>query len=166
VARIKLSFLIAVLASYLTGCATTSQMEVSPLTQRVFTYDFQLQGKSKRELFNLGRNHIATTYGDSEKVIRVSDKEEGLILGKALSMWPVLFIECPVEYHIRFAAKEHRARVQYELINKRPAISKCTGWPWLTAAGYEKITNDFKKYAEDFESSLNDKSEAASFTKF
>jgi hypothetical protein len=108
-----------------------------------FTFDYQVPSKSKGELWKSARDYFASAYGDSRSVFRVMDPEDGTIIGKGTASWMLMTNNCLTDYHIRFAAKDNKARLQFEIIRGVPPLSQCTGWPWPTESGYQEIVNSF-----------------------
>lgn len=159
----KLSF-IAVATLGLTACAGLQQADRS--AQRIFTYDFSIPTKSQEQLFNSGRNYLAENYGDSNKVLKVIDKSAGTIIGKGSSSWNIAINKCAQEHHIRFAAKNGKARLQFEIIEGAPSYSACRGWDWPTKSGYKDIVASFNSFSNSFEASLKGSSKSESFADF
>ena len=140
----------------LSGCVPFfPDMTLAPRdAQREFTYDFVVAGKSKSEIWKSARDFFAETYGDSRAVFRVMDEQDGTIIGRGASGWSLFEASsstCVTDYHVRFAAKDNKARLQFEIIEGVPPHSPCTGWPWPTQKGYDAITQSFAGTA----SSLN-----------
>jgi len=154
--RIFLVALVLITAGLLVGCA--GMMPADRNMQKEFTYDFQLPGKTQGDLWRIARDHFAESYGDSRSVFRVVDEKDGTFIGRGLAPWPLAGNVCTTEYHIRFAAKDGKARLQYELIDGVPALSPCTGWPWPSKDGYRQITDAFANNAKTLELVLQGKS--------
>lgn len=139
----------------LSGCAGMIPADRS--AQKEFTFDFTLPGKSQNELWRSARDYFARAYGDSRSVFRVSDEKEGTFIGRGISPWDLASNICTTEYHIRFATKDGKARLQYELIEGVPAFSSCSGWPWPSRSGYKQIVDSFANSAKNLELALQDK---------
>jgi hypothetical protein len=120
-----------------------------------FTFDYQISGGTKNDLWKAARDYFAGAYGDSRSVFRVMDQEDGTIIGKGTASWSLLASQCLTDYHIRFAAKDGKARLQFEIIRGVPALSQCAGWPWPSQSGYDKIVSNFTATSLGLESSLN-----------
>jgi len=148
----KLIVMMAALA-LIVGCA-----ELQPArrdAQQEFTYDYSVPGAGKDALWTRARDYFAGAYGDSKEVMRVMDQSDGVILGKGLAAWGGFGTECHTAYHIRFAAKDQKARLQLELIYGAPPLSKCTGWHWPTEHGYGQIVAQFNNLATALGSALS-----------
>jgi hypothetical protein len=123
---------------FVSGCSTM----VDQNFKHEFTYDYNVPGKTKNELWKSARNFIATTYVDSTKVIRVADEETGTLIGMGVVGWlitPISDHACNYNYSIKFAAKDSKARLQFDLQN---VIGGC-GWDRPSADGYQQIENQF-----------------------
>jgi hypothetical protein len=96
-------------------------MPVSKDAQREFTYDYKIEGQSKDELWQRAKFFFVDSYGDSRAVFRDLDKEEGVIIGRGSTTWSLLGERCSSDYHVRFAAKDYKARLQLEIIDGVPA---------------------------------------------
>lgn len=148
----------------LAGCAGMSPARND--AQSEFTFDYQIQDKSKDELWKSARDYFAGAYGDSRSVFRVMDQDDGTIIGKGSASWMLLTNQCLTDYHIRFAAKDDKARLQFEIIRGAPALSQCQGWAWPTESGYKQIVNSFNAVSAGIESALNGNGDASSFKDF
>lgn len=145
--------LIAALALFgLSGCAGMYPADRN--AQKEFTSDFYVPGKTKIEIWRNARDFFSETYGDSRSVFRVMDEADGTLIGKALVSWSYAGNSCTTEYHIRFAAKDGKARLQLELIYGVPSLSTCSAWPWPSADGYAEIVRSFDRMAENTEVAL------------
>lgn len=152
----------------LAGCAGT-MAELTPAdrnAQKEFTYDFSLPGKSQTVLWRSARDYFAEEYGDSRSVFRVVDEKDGTLIGRGLAPWALAANRCITEYQIRFAAKDGKARLQYELIEGVPALSQCPGWPWPSGNGYKQITDSFANSAKSLELALQGKSSKSKLKDF
>tara|TARA_B110000879_G_scaffold66666_1_gene93390 strand:- start:468 stop:974 length:507 start_codon:yes stop_codon:yes gene_type:complete len=161
-------FVISILVS---ACAT--QMPIEPLpadAKTEFTYDYSIPDTEKATLWKRARDHFAGAYGDSRSVFRVMDESEGTIIGKGVSFWafgnPPYTVPCLTEYHIRFAAKDNKARLQISLINEVPASSRCTGWPLPTKIAYQEIVSSFVDHSNSLETALNGGGDVNDFKNF
>lgn len=149
----SLSLFVALIAMLLaSGCAGV--MPVEQDSQREFTYDYKIEGQSKDELWNRAKFYFIDAYGDSRAVFRDLDKEGGTIIGRGSVTWSLLGEMCGSDYHVRFAAKDYKARLQLEIIEGVPAYSNCRGWPWPSTGGYNKIVKDFEEISIDLGKSL------------
>jgi len=142
----------SVIVLMLTAC--TGLMPVRDDVKSEFTFDYQIPGKTKDELWKSARDFFAGTYGDSRSVFRVMDQVDGTIIGKGTASWALLGNECITDYHVRFAAKDAKARLQFEIIRGVPPLSKCQGWPWPTEDGYNEIVNSCMLVSIGLEASL------------
>jgi hypothetical protein len=142
-----------VFAAMLAGCAGLNPADKN--AQKEFTYDFTVPGKSQSQLWHSARDYFAEAYGDSRSVFRIMDENDGTIIGKGLAPWSLAGNNCQTEYHIRFAAKEGKSRLQFELIEGVPPLSPCGGYPWPSKDGYDQIVASFKKSAQSLEGALN-----------
>lgn len=130
--------LILIAFMFISGCATM----VDQNFKHEFTYDYNVPGKTKAELWKSARNFIAATYGDSTKVIRVADEEAATLIGMGIVGWtidPLGMQSCNYNYSIKFAAKDGKARLQLDLQN---VIGGC-GWDRPSDAGYQQIADQF-----------------------
>lgn len=135
----------------LTGCAS---MKMAPADAPAeFTYDYTLEGKSKDQLYDVAVYYFAEKYNNSGSVVRVSDKENGVIYGKGVSTWNLLGNICSTAHEFRFAAKDGKARLQYELIRGVPSSSAC-GWDWPTESGYQEVVSEFNDFSVGLEKAL------------
>jgi hypothetical protein len=140
----------------MSSCASMTPADTD--AQKEFTFDFSVPGKSQTDLWHNARDFFAEAYGDSRSVFRVMDEKDATIIGKGIALWniglPGAYSKCQTEYHIRFAAKNDKARLQYEIIYGVPALSSCTGWPWPSKDGYAEIVAGFKNSAGKLETAL------------
>jgi len=158
----KIIFIIALTAA---GCAASTPMNRK--AQREFTYDYRVESKTKDELWTAGRNYFAESYGDSRSVFQVSDKEGGIMMGKALASWSITPLNpCQTEYQIKFAAKDGKARLQFEILEKVPSLSECKMWPLPSKKGYAKIVRDFNRIGAAMGVALENSGKDSSFMDF
>ncbi len=141
---------ISIVLALLTGCAGMASRDV----QREFTYDFLLPGKSQNILWQNARDYFAGVYGDSRVVFRVADEKDGVLIGRGFAPWGLVGNICTTEYHIRFVAKDGKARLQYELIEGLLGKGSCPGWPWPSEEGYKEITKSFTDSSKSLEYAL------------
>jgi len=139
---------------FLYGCAEIAPAERD--IQREFTFDFSIPGKKKNELWKSARDFFAESFSDSRSVTRVSDENDGTIIGRALAPWNLAANVCYSEFHIRFAAKDERARLQFELIEAAVPVTGC-GYDWPTRNGYDQIVSLFNSTAVNLKSALSGK---------
>ena len=155
------------------GCVSAPKLtQIKSTDIKPITYDYKIHNTSKDTLFSRARNHFATIYGDSRSVIRVEDKKEGMILGKAAVDWKlktgsslIPHIQCTLNYNVRFMAKENKARLQLELIEGIPSYSECK-WELPTTDGYQEILASFKSISIGVEKSLHGSGSVESFKNF
>ncbi len=155
----------------LTGCATGknySQHEmISESTERVFTYDYSIPKSDKNTLWKRARDYFAATYGDSRAVFRIQDESDGILIGKGIHTW--IFADvllCSNEYHVRFAAKNEKARLQFELIQDVPALSKCLGYPLPSKVAYQDMVKIFSETSSNLEKALTGEEQPNDFKNF
>lgn len=151
----------------LAACSSVTPMDESAPT--TFTYDYKNLDASKSELFNRARNFLATNYGDTNEVLRVVDESEGIIIGRGSSPWTINKLagnQCSTTHNVKFAAKENRARLQFELVSGAPAYSGCPGWDMPTIDGYKEIKTDFDNFSERLEQALKGQGVDSSFSDF
>lgn len=149
----------------LTACSSVTPMDESAPT--TFTYDYKELNATKSEIFNRARNFLATSYGDTNEVLRVVDAEQGIIIGRGSSSWSINKLsadECSTTHNVKFAAKENRARLQFEIVSGAPAYSRCPGWDMPTIDGYQTIKTDFNAFSKRLEQAL--KGESSDFSDF
>lgn len=159
--------IILVIGLSLFGCAKWV-LEPMPMndTVRNFQYDYNVVGVDKKDLFTRGRNHITSLFGDSKSVFRVTDKEEGMIIGKGLVSWifappGLVVITCHTNFELRFKAKNERVRLQLELLRGIPSLSDCKRLP--SKDGYQEITRKFTIISEGIKKALQQKSSLDDF---
>jgi len=148
----------------LAGCAGLAPAEDNAKSE--FTFDYQVPERSKDELWKTARDYFAGAYGDSRSVIRVMDQDDGTIIGKGTASWMLMTNQCLTDYHIRFAAKDGKARLQFEMIRGVPAFSQCKGWPWPTQAGYDAIVAEFQMTSLGLENALKGHGDSAKLKDF
>jgi hypothetical protein len=158
------AFLSVLAVLTISGCASLSPMSES--SPRTFSYNYSNLDKSKDELYEIALSFIATRYGDSNSVLRVTDKEQGLIIGRGSSSWVLSLNSCSAEHQIKFASKDSRARLQFELLEGAPAYSQCPGWKLPTQSGYNEIKSTFQSFSESLEAELRGKGNQAEFMDF
>jgi hypothetical protein len=144
----------ALLVATLCGCVGLTPMRRD--VQREFTFDYSVPSKAQVDIWRAARDFFAEAYGDSRAVFRVMDESDGTIIGRGIEQWNLSWTGnvCSTEYHVRFAAKEGKARLQLELIDGVPAGSECSGWPWPTEQGYSDIVASFNEAAKMLEAAL------------
>jgi len=149
-----------VISLLLIGCANNPNAPDYPISKskvKAQTFTYTELSDNKIELWKKARNYIATVYGDSKAVLRVEDEREGSLIGKGLIRWKifdsVLSPYCYSKYDIRFIAKDHKARLQLELLQGVPATSTCN-WALPSNYGYEQVLNQFSSMSEAIESAL------------
>ncbi len=140
--------------------------------QTEFTYDYQITNTSKNELWKRARDYFAGAYGDSRSVFRVMDEKDGTIIGKGTSSWLLggasnpYSTTCYSDYHIRFAAKDNKARLQLEIINSVPATSSCKGWPLPSKQGYADMRQSFNAINQNLKNALEGKGSSSDLKNF
>jgi len=150
---------------FLSGCSSYNIPKVpipepiSSDTQMVFTYNFDVPSTKKSLLWKRARDYFAGSYGDFRSVFSVMDKEDGTLIGNAVTNWYLFsgtpyVAKCSTKYHVRFVANNNKARLQLEIINGAPATSGC-GWDLPTEKGYKKIVGSFALNAKAVEKALN-----------
>lgn len=164
-------FQVLLLCVLISGCVTNVPTEVLPPDAKTeFTYDYDVPATDKAELWKRARDYFAGVYGDSRSVFRVMDQDDGTIIGKGSAPWqignPPYTVPCSTDYHIRFAAKDNKARLQLSIINGVPATSRCTGWPLPTKVGYQEIVTSFSSLSEALKSALNGNGASNDFKDF
>jgi hypothetical protein len=122
--------LLLMLVSFM-GC---SPYELTPEMKK-FKYNYKIEGKNKKQIWKLARNHFALVYGDFRSVLRVQDEEEGSIIGKGKVKWSFGSESCWHDYNIRFDAEDRKAKLRLNLIE----VGTCR----LTEEGYETIKANF-----------------------
>tara|TARA_B110000259_G_scaffold185302_1_gene234027 strand:+ start:622 stop:1128 length:507 start_codon:yes stop_codon:yes gene_type:complete len=155
----------------ISGCVSGPPLVVlSETAELEFTYDYEMQNTEKSVLWKRARDYFAGAYGDSRAVFRVMDEEEGTIIGKGGASWaissPVVSIVCVTDYHIRFIAKDNKARLQLKIIEGVPAGSVCTGWPLPSQEGYGKVVQSFNSNSEALKNALSGQGATNDFKDF
>lgn len=163
--RIQLKILFLTVLALVTGCSSLGPINSS--VERTFTYDYKVAGKSKSDLYSSAYNFIAMSYNDSNSVLKVSDKEEGLIIGKGMSIWSELGTNRRTPHDFKFLAKEGRARLQITIPGTAQAVYGPTPlWPLPTPGGYRKMVNQFNSFSKSLEGELQGESESSDFSDF
>lgn len=136
------------------GCAGT--MPPYTNSERQITYDFIVEGKSQTELWHLALLFFTENYVDSSLDFSVMNVRNGVLIGRGSVPWKysVYAPICIIEYHIRFAAKDEQARLQFELIEGVPPGSPCTAWPWPTEDGYSQVVSYLNDAAQKLDAAL------------
>ena len=140
------------------GCAAYTPIKET--SQLLFTYDYTIDGKTKLELWQSARDYFKTEYG--KDVVQVADETACTILGNALYEYngdplKITSIPCLSEYHIRFMAKDGKARLQLEIINGKPALSQC-GFNLPPEKAYQDMINYFNGISAELKQALKSKS--------
>jgi len=156
--------LLVLTAALFSGCA--GMMYADKNAQKIFTFDYNIADKSQSVLWKSGRDYFAGIFGDSRAVFKVSDETEGTMIGQGLATWSLASNVCKTSYHIRFAAKDSKARLQLEIIEGVPLGSPCSGYPWPSANGYTEIVDSFNKMALELENALKGKAAESDFKNF
>jgi len=154
--KIGLRIFILYISSLLIGCSGMRMADLS--AQREFTFDFNIPNKSQAQIWKNARDFFSESFVDSREVFRIMDEKEGTFIGKGIATWSLSMNRCLTEYHVRFVAKDEKARLQFELINGVPLGSPCIGWPWPSVDGYNKIIESFKTAANEMGFTLKTKS--------
>lgn len=155
----------------LTGCMTIAPDQY-PITDepRTFTYDYQVPGKTKSQIFRSAQQHFALAYGDSRAVSRSADDEDGTYIGKAIVSWNMKIdglliphIACASNYNIVFIAKDGKARLQLSLLDGTVAPANCALPP---KRDYPQIVASFNATSKKLEEALNGKSSMEALKNF
>tara|TARA_B100000315_G_scaffold96314_1_gene88449 strand:+ start:2336 stop:2770 length:435 start_codon:yes stop_codon:yes gene_type:complete len=128
--------IIIFLSLFLVGCI--KYVDLTP-EMRSVEYNYQVDGKNKKQIWKRARNYFATFYGDSRSVFSVQDEEEGTMIGKGTIKWVFEWagaIPCYHDYHIRFDAENGNGKLKLEIMG----MGSCK----LTEKGYEQIKFDLK----------------------
>ena len=163
------------LAFFLSGCISSPKVEpmIANDKQLLFTYDFKVTSTDKNLLWKRARDYFASSYGDFRSVFTVMDEEDGTLIGKAITHWNLYTsagsysqtFQCSLNYHIRFIAKDNKARLQLEIIDGAPITSSCGGWKLPTEKGYKEVVDSFNLNAKSVEKALNGKGAFNDFKK-
>ena len=152
------------------GCAT---IENSPIAReqleiKAFTYT-DLTG-DKEQLWNRANNYFASAYNNSKAVLRTSSQIQGTIIGKGIVSWKIrsdFYIKpCYSEYQIRFVAKEHKARLQLELLEGTPPLSNCVYWTLPGGYGYQQVMDEFNEISSGLGKALRGEGKIESMKDF
>ena len=163
--------LLVISALIVTGCAVSSKTNKSkePM-QSTFTYNYEVKEKIKPDLWRSARDYFASAYGDSRSVFRVMDKKDGTIIGQGTLAWSrqvlLAHYNCSINYHIRFIAKDNKARLQFELIDNPSSESSCDGYSLPIAKGHEKIKKEFSSIDNQLKLALQNKDAMSDFKSF
>lgn len=131
-------------------------MPANANTQKVFTYDYTIKGRSQADLWQKALSFFSENYVDNSVDLRETDANEGIIIGRGSAPWKfsVYSQSCLMDYHIRFAALNEKARLQFELIEGVPAGSPCKAWPWPTDDGYDQVLTYLDRAAKRLDAAL------------
>jgi hypothetical protein len=153
------------------GCVSTPEntpIKKDQLEVKTYTYT-DLDG-TKELLWKRANNYLASTYNNSKAILRVSDIEQGTLIGKGSYRWKMLDSYgspyCLSEYQIRFIAKDQKARLQLELLEGAPPLSKCIAWTLPSGYGYSQIMNEFDDISEGLENALRGSGKLESMSDF
>lgn len=167
----KRVFALTVLALSIQGCASTP--ENSPISKeelKLKTYTYTNLDGDKALIWQKARNYLASTYNNSNTILRVSDEEAGTLIGKGAFKWKLLdqfgSPYCLSDYQIRFIAKDSKARLQLELLDGVPPLSECLGWPLPSGYGYQQIMSEFDDISTGLERSLRGEGKIESMSDF
>jgi len=136
----------------LSACAGLSQVDEN--YKHEFTYNYAVPGKTQKELWMAANNFMALTYSDSTKVIKVADEQAGILIGTGIIGWKFSSLSaetCNYNYSIKFAAKDGKARLQFDLLNP---VGGC-GWDRPSEDGYKQIEFEFNALNENLGVKLN-----------
>lgn len=152
----KIIILLIIVLS-LSSCLGINPMSLS-VAERTFQYDYKIPGVSKIELFTRARNKIVLIFDHPKSVLRVTDKEEGKIIGRGLVGWQswLLGTYCYSFFELKFKAKDEKARLQLKII--RGASSQCAVFPLPNESGYQIIKRRFIDISEGIKKALEQKS--------
>ena len=163
--RIQLKVLFLTALALTTACSSLGYIDSS--VERTFTYDYKVADKSKTDLYTSAFNFIATSYNDSNSVLKVSDKEGGLIIGKGMSQWYEFGTNRHTPHNFKFLAKDGRARLQISIPGTAQAVNGAIPlWPLPTPGGYKQMVSQFKSFSKNLESELQGESESSDFSDF
>ncbi len=114
---------------------------------------------------------LALAYGDSRRVIRVKDQNDGIIIGRGLVEWRmlssnILSPKCDSEYDIKFIAKDNKARLQLSLLPNNSLTSKCGNWKYPSRSGYKSIISNFDSMSKQLNKSLKGESDLGNLKDF
>lgn len=165
IARAQLKILFLTSLILMTGCSSLGYIDSS--VDRTFTYDYKVADKSKTDLYTSAFNFIATSYNDSNSVLKVSDKEGGLIIGKGMSKWYEFGTNRRTPHDFKFLAKDGRARLQISIPGTAQAVNGAIPlWPLPTPGGYKQMVSQFNSFSKNLESELQGESESSDFSDF
>lgn len=141
---------------------------ISADTKREFVFDYQVPGKSKDELYASALTFIAMSYGDSNSVLKITDKDGGLIAGKGMSVWSEIGTNRHTPHEIKFMAKDGKARLQLSIPGtaQPSAIGGVYIWPLPTPGGYNQVVQQFNDFSIALEKELQGSSKSSSFSDF
>ena len=145
-------FLMVISSFLLFGCA--GMVQAPKDAQRTFIYDYEVPAVDKETLWLRARDYFANAYGDSRSVLRVQDRTETNLLGRAAATWYIATNRCSTEYSLKFKSKDGKARLQLEILEGAPAYSPCTGWSWPSQDGYNTIVDSLTSLSNGLEEAL------------
>ena len=139
--------IIIIFPVFFAGCIKYLEM-----TQKMqnFQYEYKMDGKSKKQIWKLARNHYATVYGDFRSVFSVQDEEEGTLIGKGTIKWTFDhgMLNCYRGYHIKFHTKNEYAKLTLKLM--RTGRLSCK----LTENGYKQMQEHLINLHNDLNTAL------------
>jgi len=149
-------FSIILLLGLSSGCVML--MPIDESVPRVFRYEYQIPETSKPVLWSRARNYFLDSFEDDEGLeFKVSDKENGTLIGRASVYWkpsPLNEYSCYSTFKVRFFAKENKALVQFELLDDTTSGYDCSGWSVPSNSGYQTIKTKFETTHMGLEKSL------------
>lgn len=129
----------------LSGCAGMEMVDEENY-KREYVFDYTVPGKNKSDIFKAARDSLAMSYGDSNKVFRVLDENDGTIIGKGIArcqLAPVLNAICDYDYNIKFMSKDNRGRLQLTIGGV--ANPQNCNWDRPSAYGSEQISKQMNE---------------------
>lgn len=140
----------------LSGCVEMNTVDESKY-QREYVFDYTVPGKSKAEIFKTARDSLAMSYGDSNKVFRVLDENDGTIIGKGIVKWQIasgFTTYCAYDYNIKFMSKDNRGRLQLT-IGGLSNLQDCKAWDIPSVYGNEQISDQMNEIGTLLGKALN-----------
>ncbi|SFR57602.1 protein of unknown function [Marinobacter daqiaonensis] len=146
------------LAFMLSACAGMMQEEKSleEVEQQTFTYDYQVAGADRQELWRRARNYFDATLDDRQSEFEIENQEAGTLTGRGLASWRIAREYCSAEYHIRFQSQDEAARLELQLIEDITPFRECSGFGWPSKDAEDVIVSHFNDLSAGLEEALRE----------
>lgn len=149
-----------IFTSLLVGCSThlnPLDLPINLIDIKAQTFTYSDLNEKQNKLWDKARQHILKTYGQSQPVIRVANKENGTLIGKGMISWKILpssQSDCYSGYDFRLLVRDDKARFQLQLLSGVPTKSNCKNWELPSQYGYKQIIDQFDIMSDKLELAL------------